>query len=72
MSDNYVECSELSDKTVERVRVYRDDREGVDMQIDFTDGTSFTCSFCVAPLFEAKLLRSGASGIETLCTYEIT
>lgn len=69
MSDDYIECSELCDKTIKRVRVYRDEGDGVEMQIDLTDGTSFTCSFCVEPLFEAKLIQPGASGIETLRTY---
>lgn len=69
MTDDYVECTELCDKTIKLVRVYRDGSDGVEMQIDLTDGTSFTCSFCVSPLFEARLIRSGASEIETLCTY---
>lgn len=71
MSNDYVGCPELSGKTIKLVRVYRDGGNGVEMQIDLTDGTSFSCSFCVEPLFEAKLIRPGPSDIETLCTYAL-
>lgn len=71
MYDNNVECPELCGKTIKLVRLYRDDDDATEMQIDLTDGTSFTCSFCVAPVFEAKLIRPGTTGIETLHTYEL-
>ena len=71
MSKDYIECPELRGKTIKRVRVYRDTGEGTEMQIDLVDGTSFACSFCVTPVFEAKLIRAGVDGTETLFVYEL-
>ena len=44
MERNYVECPELSGKTIQSFRIYRDTGDGTDVQIELTDGTSFTCS----------------------------
>ncbi len=72
MSENYyLECPELRGKTIKMLRVYHDDVDGTELQIDLTDGTCFTGSFCVTPVFEAKLICAGVSGVETLRTYEL-
>lgn len=71
MTEDYVECPELCGKTIKMVRIYRDNGDGTEMQIDLMDGTCFTGSFCVTPVFEAKLIRAGVSSIETLNTYEL-
>lgn len=71
MPEDNIECPEVCGKTIKSVRFYRDQGEGVEMQMDLTDGTSFTCSFCVEPVCEAKLIRPGKRGIEMLCTYEL-
>ena len=71
MPEGYVEIPELCGKTIQKVRIYKATEEGVEMQIDLTDGTSLACSFCVKPEFEASLLRAGASMPEILQTYEL-
>ena len=71
MSENYVECSELCGKTIKMVRIYKDDGDGTEMQIDLTDGTSFSCSFCVNSIMEASVIRTNASVPEVLHTYDL-
>jgi hypothetical protein len=44
MEPDYVECPELSGKTIQTLRIYRDTRDGTDVVIELTDGNSFTCS----------------------------
>ena len=72
MSEGYVECPELSGKIIKLVRIYQDEGDGTEMQIDLTDGTSFSCSFCVKPSFEASVIRTGSSVPETLHTYDLS
>jgi hypothetical protein len=48
MQKGYVECSELSGKTIQAVRIFKDTGDGTDVQIDLTDGTSFTRSLCIS------------------------
>ncbi len=71
MSENYVECPEICGKTIKMVRIYKDDGDGTEMQIDLTDGTSFSCSFCVKPILEASVVRTNASVPEVLHTYDL-
>ena len=71
MPEEYVECPEISGKTIQKVRIYKGTDEGTEMQIDLTDGTSLACSFCVRPLFEATLIRRGGSMPEILQKYEL-
>ena len=71
MPEEYIECPELCGKTIRKIRVYKATVEGVEMQIDLTDDTSFACSFCIKPLFEASLIRSGGGMPEVLHTYEL-
>jgi hypothetical protein len=71
MQDDYVECPELSGKTIQTLRIHRDTREGTDVQIDLTDGTSFTCSLCQQPTVKASLYRGGVGTPETIRSYEI-
>lgn len=71
MNDDYIECVELAGKTINSLRIYRDTGDGVEMQIDLADGTSFSCSFCVAPKLEASLIRTGIGAPEILHTYDL-
>ena len=71
MCNDYVECPELSGKTIKAVRIYQDDGDGTEMQIELTDGTSFSCSFGVKPSFEASVIRTDSIVPETLHTYEL-
>ena len=72
MAEEFVECPELCGKTIKLVRIYHDEGDGTEMQIDLTDGTSFSCSFCVKPSFEASVIRTTSSVPETLHTYQLS
>jgi hypothetical protein len=42
MQENYVECPELSGRTIQALRIYKDTGDGTDVQIALTDGTTLT------------------------------
>jgi hypothetical protein len=71
MQDDYVECSELSGKTIQTLRIHKDTRDGADVQIEFTDGTSFSCRLSNQPTVMASLYKGGVGMPETVCSYEI-
>ena len=71
MQEGYVECSELSGKTIQAVRIFKDTGDGTDVQIDLTDGTSFTCSLCHQPAVKASLYKGGVGTPEIIRNYEI-
>ncbi len=71
MPEEYVECPEVLGKTVHKIRIYKTTSEGTDMQLDFTDGCTLACSFCVKPVFEASLIRTSDGMPEVLHTYEL-
>gem|GEM_PF-1489567 len=54
ITDDFVECSQVSGKTIQSLRIYKDTGDGTELQIDLTDGTSFSCSFSVKPVVEAR------------------
>ena len=72
MTCAYVECEEVTGKTIQALRIYRDSGEGTEVQIDFPDGTTFTCCFCVKPAVEAGLIRPGVSHPEVVRTYDLS
>lgn len=71
MHEDYIECHELSGKTIQMLRIHRDMGDGTDVQIEFTDGTTFTCCFSNQPSVKASLYRGGVGAPETLHGYEI-
>jgi hypothetical protein len=71
MEQNYVECPELSGKTIQTLRIYRDAGDGTDVQIELTDGTSFTCSLSHQPTARASLYRGGVGTPETIREYDV-
>jgi hypothetical protein len=71
MQDNYIECPELTGKTIQMVRIYRDVGDGTSVLIELTDGTNFTCSVSVRPEVEASIYKGGVGPPETLRTYEL-
>lgn len=71
MEQNYVECQELSGKTIQSFRIYRDTGDGTDVQIELTDGTSFTCSLAHQPTIKASLYRGGVGTPETIRDYDV-
>jgi hypothetical protein len=70
MEQNYVECPELSGKTIQTLRIYKDTGDGTDVQIELTDGTSFTCSLSRQPTVRASLYRGGVGAPQTIRDYE--
>jgi aerobic-type carbon monoxide dehydrogenase small subunit (CoxS/CutS family) len=71
MQEDYVECSELSGRTIRTLRIYKDSGDGTDVQIELTDGTSFSCSFCHQPAVKAFLYRGGVGTPQTIRSYEV-
>ncbi len=71
MQDEYVECPELSGKTIQTLRIHRDAGDGTDIQIELTDGTSFSCCLSHQPSVKASLYKGGIGTPETIRSYEI-
>ncbi len=71
MKQDYVECSELSGKTIQTVRIYKDRNDGTEIQIDLTDGTSFSCCVSHPPVVTASLYRGGVGTPKVLRDYEL-
>lgn len=71
MRDDYVECPQLSGKTIQSLRIYKDTGDGTELLIDLTDGTSFTFTLCMKPTAEAAHIRSGVGEPEILHRYEL-
>ena len=71
MREDYVECPELSGKTIQTLRIHKDSGDGTDVQIDLTDGTSFTCSLCHQPAVRAALYKGGEGSPETIRDYDL-
>lgn len=71
MPDEYVEIAEICDKVIQRVRIFESTPQGTEMEIDLTDGTSFSCSFCFKPAFEARLMRKDGNMPVILQTYQL-
>jgi hypothetical protein len=71
MKENSIECSELSGKTIQTVRIYRDIGDGTEIQMDLTDGTSFSCSLGQRPTAKASFYKGGAGSPEIIRDYEL-
>lgn len=54
-----IECRELAGKVIQRCTVFEDGSDGPDLQIDFTDGTTFNLSARSSISIEAKRLQNG-------------
>jgi hypothetical protein len=52
-----IECPELTGKVVRRCTIFEDGRDGPEIQIGFTDGTSFFASLKSNVCIEAKCFR---------------
>ena len=71
MAEAYIECSEVIGKKIQRFRIYRDTGDGMEMQIDFPDGTVFTCCFSPKPILDAKVIRPGVGHPELIRAYSL-
>jgi hypothetical protein len=71
MPEDYIDCPEMTGKTIELLRIHRDVGEGTSVQIELTDGTSFTCYVTIRPAVEASLYKGGVGAPETIRAYEL-
>jgi hypothetical protein len=71
MQEHYIECADLSGKTIRTLRIYKDGGDGTEIQIELTDGTSFSCTICHSPAVTASLYKGGAGTPEVLRSYEL-
>lgn len=71
MTKDYVDCPEMEGKTIQLLRIHRDKGEGTSLQIELTDGTSFSCYVSIRPNVEASLYKGGVGAPETIQAYEL-
>ena len=71
MATEYVDCEEVIGKTIKALRIYRDIGDGTELQIEFPDGTTFTCCFSTKPTVEAGLIRPGVGHPEVIRSYDL-
>lgn len=71
MNENYVECPELSGKTIQTLRIYKDAGDGTEMHLDLTDGTSFSYSVCNTSTVKATLYKGGVGTPQVIHDYEV-
>ena len=71
MNADYLECAELSGKTIRRFRIHKDTGDGPELQIDLTDGTSLSYSVTSQTSTRATLYKGGIGTPEILYDYSI-
>ena len=71
MDENYVECPEMSGKTIQTLRIYKDTGDGAEIQLNLTDGTSFSYSVCYPPDAKATLYKGGVGTPLVIRDYEL-
>jgi hypothetical protein len=71
MKEDFVDCPELSGKTIQTLRVYKDTLRGTEIQIDLTDGTSFSCSLSNEPTVKATLFKGGVGTPRIIRDYDV-
>ena len=70
MPRDFVECPELAGKTIQTVKLYEDPDDGCEMLLEFTDGTSFSCSMESRLSMKSTLFREGVGTPEIIREYE--
>lgn len=70
MQDNYIECSELAGKTIQVFRIHRDTGDGTNVEIQLTDGTSFSCVLNHKPEINTTLYKGGIGTPEILFSHD--
>lgn len=71
MKADYIDCPEMVGKTIQLLRIHRDTGEGTSVQIELTDGTSFTCYVSIRPSVGASLYKGSVGAPETIRAYEL-
>jgi len=69
MSKEIIECTELSNRTVQNLKILDDPKYGREVHIEFTDGTMFTVTLQVQAAVEAKHYRENEGEMEVLREY---
>ena len=69
--DNPVDCPDVIGKTIQNLKIYRDAVDGIEIQIDFTDGTSFVCCVENQVKVEANLVVCGNGEPEVLRKFDL-
>ena len=69
MSEDMIECTELVGKVVKCLKLYRSDPDTAELQIDFEDGTSFSCVLEAKASVKASLIRAGVGAPAVLRDY---
>jgi len=69
VNTDFIDCPEMAGKTIQLLRIHRDTGDGSRVQIELTNGTSFTCYVTVCPAVEATLYKGGAGAPETIRDY---
>lgn len=64
-----IDCKELAGKVIHRCILFEDGSDGPDLQIDFTDGTSFTVSLTTDVTIETKSIRDDGGHPQVLKEY---
>ncbi len=64
-----IECKELVGKVIRNCKLYEEGSDGPELQIDFTDGTSFVAGLKTEVSLDAKYLRSDGGGSRILKEY---
>jgi hypothetical protein len=54
----FIECSEIAGKTVRSLRLYEDPKEGSEVVVDFTEGTTFSSSMEHKSTMKIESLRA--------------
>jgi hypothetical protein len=67
--EDIIECTEIVGKVVKSLKLYRADPETAELQIDFEDGTSFSCTLENKPSVKASLIQTGIRTPEVLRDY---
>jgi len=66
-----IECKELAGKVIRVCTLFEDGSDGPELQIDFTDGTSFTLGLKTQVSLEAKCLQSEGGEPKVLKDYTL-
>jgi len=61
---------QLAGKTIQAFRIHRDIGDGTNVEIQLTDGTSFSCVLSIKPAVSASLYRGGVGTPEILLSHE--
>jgi hypothetical protein len=69
--DNPVDCPDVIGKTIQNLKVYRDAGDGTEIQIDFTDGTSYVCCVENQVKVEANLVVCGNGEPKVLRRFDL-